>query len=123
MGMVGDILKTESRYKEGGDLYRSGLGEGSGKGKTTVAGVDVKTAPEKKGNTQFTITGKSGKVYNYDSFSDFSKEYQQNDDFNAELAMNAIDAYSGGNKENSESLFNQLYGGKLTDFAKNALDK
>ena len=123
MGMVGDILKEESRYKEGGDLYRSGLGEGGGEGKTTVAGAEVKTAPKKKGNTQFTITGKSGKVYNYDSFADFSKEYQQNDDFNAEIAMDAIDAYSGGNKSNSESLFNQLYGGKLTDFAKNALDK
>ena len=123
MGMVGDILKTESRYKEGGDLYRSALGEGGGKGKTTVAGTEVKTAPEKKGNTQFTITGKSGKVYNYDSYSDFSKDYQKNDDFNAEIAMNAIDAYTGGNKENAESLFGQLYGGKLTDFAKNALDK
>lgn len=123
MGMVGDILKTESRYKEGGDLYHSGLGEGGGEGKTTVAGVEVKTAPKKKGSTQFSITGKSGKVYNYDSFSDFSKEYQQNDDFNAELAMNAIDAYSGGNKKNAESLFSQLYGGKLSDFAKDALDK
>lgn len=123
MGMTESAQKVSDRYKEGGDLYRSGLGEGGGKGKTSVAGVEVKTAPEKKGNTQFTIAGKSGKVYNFDSFSDFSKEYQQNDDFNAELAMNAIDAYSGGNKENSESLFNQLYGGKLTDFAKNALDK
>lgn len=123
MGMSGDALKTASRYKEGGDLYRSGLGDGGGNGKTSVAGVEIKTAPEKKGNTQFTITGKSGKTYNYDSFADFSKEYQQNDDFNAEIAMNAIDAYSGGNKENSESLFNQLYGGKLTDFAKDALDK
>ena len=129
MGMFGNkglkqsMDEEQARYNPGGDLYRSGLGEGGGKGKTTVAGVDVKTTPEKKGNTQFTITGKSGKVYNYDSFSDFSKEYQQNDDFNAELAINAINAYSGGNKENSENLFNQLYGGKLTDFAKSALDK
>ena len=123
MGMVGDILKEEARYKEGGDLYRSGLGEGGGEGKTTVAGTEVKTAPKKKGSTQFSITGKSGKVYNYDSFSDFSKEYQQNDDFNAEIAMNAIDAYSGGNKKNAENLFSQLYGGKLSDFAKDALDK
>lgn len=123
MGMVGDILKEEARYKEGGDLYRSGLGEGGGEGKTTVAGTEVKTAPKKKGSTQFSITGKSGKVYNYDSFSDFSKEYQQNDDFNAEIAMSAIDAYSGGNKKNAENLFSQLYGGKLSDFAKDALDK
>ena len=123
VGMTEGVQKTEDRYKEGGDLYRSGLGEGGGEGKTTVAGTEVKTAPKKKGSTQFSITGKSGKVYNYDSFSDFSKEYQQNDDFNAGLAMNAIDAYSGGNKKNAENLFSQLYGGKLSDFAKDALDK
>ena len=123
VGMTEGVQKTEDRYKEGGDLYRSGLGEGGGEGKTTVAGTEVKTAPKKKGSTQFSITGKSGKVYNYDSFSDFSKEYQQNDDFNAETAMNAIDAYSGGNKKNAENLFSQLYGGKLSDFAQDALDK
>lgn len=133
MGMFGNkglkqsMEEEQARYNPGGDLYRSGLGEGGGEGKTTVAGKEVtSTIPKDPKKSQFAIKGKSGNIYTFDNISDFRTEYfsgKNKDDFTATDAINAFDAYTGGNKENTENMFKEFYGGKLTDIASSALDK
>jgi len=133
MGMFGNkglkqsMDEEQARYNPGGDLYRSGLGEGGGEGKTTVAGKEVtSTTPKDPKKSQFAVKGKSGNIYTFDNISDFRTEYfngKNKDDFTAEGAINAFDAYTGGNKENTENMFKEFYGGKLSDVASGILDK